>query len=117
MRLFRPRAACKTRRRVLAGMAAITLGSIVPRSWATQYLTVEQAQKAIFPEADKFQPRPLRLTEDQKRAIATKSEGRVRNADVPLWEARSGARLVGYFIVDEVIGKHEFITYAIGLLA
>jgi hypothetical protein len=28
---------------------------------------------------------------------------------------KKGERLVGYFVVDEVYGKHEYITYAVAL--
>jgi Na+-transporting NADH:ubiquinone oxidoreductase subunit NqrC len=32
-----------------------------------------------------------------------------------VWDVRSGDRRVGWFIVDRVIGKHDFITYALAL--
>ena len=31
------------------------------------------------------------------------------------WEARSGGKRIGWFLVDRVIGKHEYITYAVAL--
>jgi Na+-translocating ferredoxin:NAD+ oxidoreductase RnfG subunit len=34
---------------------------------------------------------------------------------VPLWEVSENGRPAGYFIVDEVYGKHELITYALAL--
>jgi len=55
---------------------------------ATTYFTVEQAQRAIFPGAT--------LT-------ATASS----NA----WRTSNG----GYFVVTRVIGKHEYITLAVGI--
>ena len=42
---------------------------------------------------------------------------RVEREKQPLWEVRQGDQLVGYFIVDEVYGKHEYITYAVALEA
>jgi len=32
-----------------------------------------------------------------------------------VWEVRSGDRRADWFMVDRVIGKHEFITYALAL--
>jgi len=37
----------------------------------------------------------------------------VRLREVKAWRVDGG----GWFLVDEVVGKHEFITYAVGLTA
>ena len=34
-----------------------------------------------------------------------------------VWQARADGTLLGWLIVDEVYGKHELITYAVGLNA
>ena len=78
--------------------------------YATVYLTVEQAQAAIFPGAA-LTAAPITLTTDQHAAIEKTSGMRVRSNEVRAWRVAGG----GWFIVDEVLGKHEFITYAIGL--
>jgi len=91
---------------VPATLAASTSG------YATIYLTLEQAQAAIFPGAS-FSPAPVTLTPAQRTEIAKTSGVHVRNAEVRAWRVSSG----GWFFVDEVIGKHEFITYALGLNA
>jgi hypothetical protein len=66
---------------------------------ATQYLTLEQAQRLLFPAAERF------------ASAAIPSGG----AEQPAWRALRGDALLGYFIVDEVIGKHELITYAVAI--
>jgi len=66
---------------------------VMPAAHATTYLTVEQAQQVLFPGAS-FAP------------LDVKRKERV-------WRANNA----GWFVVDEVLGKHEFITYAIGLNA
>jgi len=81
-------------------------------AYAHTYLTVEQAQQAIFP-GTKLTPAFLTLTDAQQAAIEKKSDVRVRQKDVRVWKVAGG----GYFFVDEVLGKHEFITYAVGLNA
>lgn len=80
--------------------------------YAAVYLTVEQAQRAIFPEA-RFSPANVKLTAEQRRAIEKASGVRVRSPDVRVWRVTGR----GWFIVDEVIGKHDYITYAAGLNA
>ena len=77
---------------------------------AVTYLTVEQAQAAIFP-GKKLTPDDVKLTAAQRKAVEKASDVRVRNPDLKVWKVENG----GWFILDEVIGKHEFITYAVGL--
>ena len=59
-------------------------------AYATTYFSVEQAQKAIFPGAS---------------FSATGQSG--------VWRTSDG----GYFVVDQVVGKHEYITLAVGVTA
>ena len=86
------------------------------QAFAVQYLSVEQAHTALFPAATEFRPRSLLLTEAQRAAVAKASDTRVRTAEVKAWEARSAQGLLGTIVIDEVYGKHEFITYAVALL-
>lgn len=85
--------------------------------YAVQYLGVEQAQSAIFLEAGEFVPVPVKLSREQAREIERLSGVRVRALEQRVWEARSDGRLLGWFMVDEVYGKHELITYAVGINA
>lgn len=91
---------------------AAPLAVFASASQATVYLSVEQAQQAIFPNAS-FTPAHLTLTSEQRRAIESKSGVNVRSRDQKIWQVSGG----GWFILDEVVGKHEFITYAVGLNA
>lgn len=91
---------------VPAALVASTSG------YAVTYLTVDQAQAVIFPGA-KLTPADLTLTADQRAAIQKTSGVRVRSAEIHAWRVAGG----GWFIVDDVVGKHEFITFAIGLEA
>ncbi len=84
-------------------------------AYAVQYLTVEQAQKLMYPQADGFVSAPLGLTPEQKRFVEKASGVRLRFAEQPIWKVMAGGRQTGWFIVDEVYGKHEFITYAVAL--
>jgi uncharacterized protein with FMN-binding domain len=66
----------------------LPLAAISTSAYATTYFSVEQAQRAIFPGA-------------------TFTSAGQPNA----WRTSSG----GLFIVEKVVGKHEYITVAIGI--
>jgi len=89
---------------------AAPLAVFAPASQATVYLSVEEAQQVIFAGAS-FAPAHITLTSEQRRAIENKSGVNVRSREQKIWRVSGG----GWFILDEVVGKHEFITYALGL--
>lgn len=82
---------------------------------AIQYLSTAQAQKLMFSEATQWVAGTVTLSPAQKSAIAKASDVRVRSEEVQAWRAYAGDKLLGWFIVDEVVGKHEFITYALAI--
>lgn len=79
-------------------------------AYATVYLSVEQAQAVLFPGAT-LQPQPRTLTEEQVKAIEHASGVHVLSKQLKVWQVSTG----GWFIVDEVVGKHEYIPFALGL--
>ncbi|OYY74006.1 MAG: FMN-binding protein [Gammaproteobacteria bacterium 28-57-27] len=103
--------------REFASLLIIPLAAfVVAPAHATEYLSVEQAQKALFPEAERFVLAPVLLTEEQRDAITDKAGVKQRWEKQDVWRAEKGGQLLGWFIVDNVVGKHEFITYAAALL-
>jgi hypothetical protein len=93
-------------------LAILAAAAMAPAAYATVYLTAEQAQAAMFPGAS-FAADFVTLSPAQVAAIQKQSGQRVLNRQLRAWKVSSG----GWFIVDQVIGKHEFITYAVGLSA
>jgi FMN-binding domain len=85
---------------------------VAPSAFAVQYLTVDQAQRAIYP-GKSFTAVPVKLTSVQRKAIEQASGVRVLRDEQQVWRV-SGC---DWFIVDEVVGKHEYITYAAGINA
>lgn len=71
---------------------------------------MEQAQQVLFPGA-RFLPDNRTLSDEQAKAISNASGVDVRNKQLHVWRVSSG----GWFIVDEVVGKHEYIPFAVGL--
>jgi len=95
-------------------MLPAALMTLAP-AYAAEYLTVGQAQQLLFPEADRFVDAAVELSDDQRKAIEDRSGLRQRWKKQAVWRAEKNAEVIGWFIVDEVLGKHEFITYAVGL--
>jgi hypothetical protein len=79
---------------------------------AAVYFSVEQAQEAIFPGSS-MTAQSVALSAEQRKAIERASGIRVRDEKPRVWRVGAG----GWFIVDQVLGKHEYITYAVGLTA
>lgn len=91
----------------LLPLAALTFPGGVS---ATVYLTVDQAQSAMFPH-QKLTPAFRQLQPAEIAAIKRASGETPLSKQLQAWRAQDG----GWFIVDRVIGKHEFITYAVAL--
>jgi Na+-translocating ferredoxin:NAD+ oxidoreductase RnfG subunit len=93
----------------------LPVAAIVSPVYAADYLSVEQAQKAIFPDAQSFEASIAKFSSDQKDKIKSLSGVRQRWDAQKMWRAVKDGKTLGWFLVDEVIGKHEFITYGVGV--
>lgn len=82
---------------------------------AEHYLSVDEAQRVCFPEADRFEARTVRLSAEQSKAVEQKSGVRVRNREVEMRLARKGGDLAGVLVVDHVFGKHDLIDYVVAI--
>ena len=82
---------------------------------AEDYFTVEQAQRALFAEATSFEPMSVTLTDSDRSAISKVAKTRTPLPEKTWWRAKKGAEVIGSFVVDEVYGKHEYITYAVAI--
>jgi Na+-translocating ferredoxin:NAD+ oxidoreductase RnfG subunit len=80
--------------------------------YAVTYLTVEQAQAALCPGV-KLAETTVKLTPGQQKAIEKAARVRVRQTEFAAWRTPAGE----WFLVDQVVGKHEFISYAVTLTA
>ncbi len=93
----------------------LPVAAIVSPVYAADYLTAEQAQKVIFADAQSFEAHPANITSDQKDKIKSISGLRQRWDTQQIWRAVKNGKTLGWFVVDEVIGKHEFIIYGVGV--
>src|SRR4051812_569746 len=89
--------------------AMVAIAQVAQLGHATQYLTIEQAQRAAFPEAAEFRDAgPI----DAATATAI---GAPAGWSPRVFEARDAQRRLGWLMVDQVIGKSELITFALAL--
>ncbi len=98
--------------RIVLAASAIALAP--PSAFAVDYLTAEQAAKLMFPDADRFEQREVALDAAQLQKLDAAGV-RARSARWPLKVAWRGDMALGVVVVDEVIGKFELITYAVGI--
>jgi Na+-translocating ferredoxin:NAD+ oxidoreductase RnfG subunit len=90
----------------------IPVAAISSSAYAATYMTVEQAQAAIFP-GTQLTRAFVCLTHEQMSAIEKQTGVSVRTTEVQVWKSAEGA----YFFVDQAIGKHELFTIALGVNA
>jgi hypothetical protein len=79
------------------------------------FLSLAQAQTQLFPGAKTFVEQTLKFSAEQRERIKALAGVRQRADELKVWRAERDGLLLGWFVLDEVIGKHEFITYASGI--
>ena len=84
-------------------------------AWATQYLSVEQAQHVMFPDATAFTDASLQLSTEQMRQVEKLSGLPARSLNWRVFAAYRGDLALGYVVLDDVIGKFELISYAVAI--
>ena len=96
-------------------LAAAVAAAIAPTSaFAVDYLSAEQAAKLMFPDADGFETRNVAL--DAARLRELDAQGiRARSAHWSVRVARKAGATLGFVVADDVIGKVELISYAVGI--
>ncbi|HWU44554.1 MAG TPA: FMN-binding protein [Bdellovibrio sp.] len=93
----------------VAAVLALLSPAVVLTAHAEIYMTDEQAAKAIFP-ADVFKKDSVTLTDDEAKKVESLSDETVRNKTLTVFKAKDST-----VFIDQVLGKHEFITYAVGV--
>lgn len=87
----------------------------VPIVVAADYLSVDAAQKAVFPEADAFNEVVVHQSADQLQALLAKAGPQPPHGMIRIWEATRNGALLGHVFVDEVVGRQNLITYSVGI--
>ena len=98
-----------------AGSAALALLAPAPVVVAAEYLSLEAAQRAVFPEARGFEAVALQLTPAQLQQLAAMAGAQPPRGRVRAWRVLGASAPLGFFFTDEVVGRQDFIDYALGI--
>lgn len=99
-----------------AALLPLVAASAMPATaFAVDYMTPQQAQQALFPQADAFTLREVRLDAGQMLALSQRAGVPARSAQWKVLEASLGGKVLGWMVIDNVVGKFELITYAVGV--
>ena len=77
---------------------------------AKVFMTVEEAQALIFPNT-KLTQHFVTLDQDQYNAIVDEVQGEPYSRKVRAWRTPAGE----WFVLDQVPGKDNWVTYAVGI--
>ncbi len=89
--------------------AAIIASATTP-AVAKLFMDIQQAQQLMFP-GESFSEKFVTLDQEQFNAIIKDSEVNVYSRNIKAWRVSNG----GWFIIDQVRGKDDWISYAIGI--
>ena len=102
-------------RMVLMASVGVMANVAVPAvAFAVDYMSADQAAQAMFPDADRFEVRQVSLDAAQMAKLESLGVS-ARSARWAVKVAQRGPTTLGYVVIDEVIGKFELITYAVGI--
>jgi FMN-binding domain len=98
-------------------MTGVLLAALlpVPAVIAADYLSVEAAQRTIFPQADTFREVLLPQSAEQLQALMARAGPQPPHGVIRVWNATREGVSLGYVFLDEVIGRQSLITYAVGI--
>jgi len=94
--------------------AAVAFAVAPSAAFAVDYLDADQAVKLMFPDADHVESRELTLDAAQLKQLATHGV-QARSVRWPVRVVQRGGASLGVVVVDDVVGKFELITYAVGI--
>jgi Na+-translocating ferredoxin:NAD+ oxidoreductase RnfG subunit len=100
--------------RLVLAAVAVAAAAAPSGAFAVDYLTADQAAKLMFPEADSFEARTVALDAAQLQQLAAQGV-RGRSASWAVRVARRAGATLGFVITDDVVGKVELISYAVGV--
>lgn len=106
------------RRQTLIQLGALGAGltALGPtRVFAAVFMDMAQAQQVLLPLADQFDLINTALNDTMLNAISKASDQRIPKGFAPqCWVALRAGKRVGWFMTDRVIGKNDYIDYAVG---
>lgn len=91
------------------------LAALPASALAADYLSAEQARKLIYPQAEQFDTQSSLLDLALMQRVHASASSALASGTFTYALARKGGSALGAVVIDEVIGKFEKITYAVGV--
>lgn len=95
----------------LSSSLLLLLGPVASlNAYAETYMTAEQAAQLFFPNQI-FSKKSVELKDEDVTKIENQSRTKIKSKNMILLTSKEGNTV----FLDQVIGKHELITYAVGI--
>src|SRR5438270_8598217 len=108
-------AACRVSGAAKMSAVALVAFVLLASAAAETLLTQEQALKVVFPKSESVQPESKVLTTEQRAELENNTGLRFPEADYPTFVAKTKGVVDGYAVILSEIGKHENITFIVGV--
>lgn len=82
---------------------------------AERFLSREQAQKILYPSAEKFEEKNLELSANEVNQLSKSTATRLSSSKITYRIAKKGDAVLGIVFFDHTLGKHELIDYAVAV--
>jgi Na+-translocating ferredoxin:NAD+ oxidoreductase RnfG subunit len=100
---------------LLACLATSPALAETPEHYEQVYLTPDQALRVAIPEAEKFTPRPVTPTAEERKQMERRLGRRLEEKAYVFHEGSRGGKTLGYALVVDEIGKYYPITFVVGI--
>ncbi|WP_395849016.1 FMN-binding protein [Cystobacter fuscus] len=100
---------------VLAWMVFLGGVAALPARAAATYFTTPQVLKEFFPQSQRVTYRKVKLGAAEQAALQARLGYKPAKAEYVFFVATTGEHVDGYALIDEELGQHEQITFAVKL--
>ena len=100
---------------VLAWMVFLGGVAALPARAAATYFTTPQVLKEFFPQSQRVTYRKVKLGPAEQAALQGRLGYKPAKSEYVFFVATTGEHVDGYALIDEELGQHEQITFAVKL--
>lgn len=114
--MTRPRLHRRTVLRQTSAWVVGVSGLLARSATAAVWMTPEQAMRLLIPDAQEWAPLKLSWNEQRLAQLEQLTDVRVPKTFAPqVWSALAQGHRIAWFMHDRVIGKYDWIDYALAL--
>ncbi|MEW6542602.1 MAG: FMN-binding protein [Nitrospirota bacterium] len=82
--------------------------------WGEEFMTEEEALKLMLPKSERIKKETIRLTPEKKQVVESRIGWKFPEEEFEIYIGETGARVDGYAMVSNTIGKYKHMTYMVG---